>query len=79
MCNCTVAGVCIIVVVYSFQVCNHSQCGFLDSLGDHLLSQVGIILIVYSVVGVVDDCYCAFVMCNHYVCVVFSDTVQQWC
>ena len=32
-----------------------------------------------SVVSVVDGCYCAVVMCDHYVCVVFSDTVQQWC
>ena len=32
-----------------------------------------------SVVSVVNDCYCAVIMCDHYVCVVFSDTVQQWC
>ena len=46
---------------------------------DLLLSQVGIIFIVDSLVSVVNDCYCVVVMCDHYVCVMFSDTVQQWC
>ena len=79
MCNCTDVDVCIVVVVYIFQVCDHFQCGLLDCPGDHLLSQVGIIFIVDSEVGVVNDCYCAVVMCDHYFCVVFCDTVQQWC
>ena len=79
MCDCTVADVCIIIVVYIFQVCSNFPCGLPDSPGDHLLSQVGIIFIVDSEVGVVDDCYYAVVMCDHYICVVLSDTVQQWC
>ena len=32
-----------------------------------------------SEVDVINNCYCAVVMCDHYVCVVISDTVQQWC
>ena len=58
---------------------NHCQCGLMDSPGDHLFGQVDIVCIVDSEVSVVDDCYYAVVMCDHYVCVVFSDTVQQWC
>ena len=79
MCNCTVVDVCIIIVANIFQVCNHFPCGLPDSPGDYLLSQVGIIFIVDSEVGVVDDCYYAVVMCDHSICVVISDTVQQWC
>ena len=79
MCNCTVVDVCIIVIVYIFQVCDYFQCGLPDSPGDHLLSQVGIIFIVDSEVGVVNNCYYAVIMRDHYVCVVISDTVQQWC
>ena len=85
MCSCIVVDVCIIiviciiVVVHIFQMCNPLPCGLPDSPGNHLLSQVGIIFIVDSEVSVVDDCYYAVVMCDHCVCVVFSDTVQQWC
>ena len=79
MCDCTVVDVCIIVVVYLFQVYDYFPCGLPDSPGDHLLSEVGIILIVDSEISVVDNCYYAVILCDHCVCVVFCDTVQQWC